>query len=155
MATDVQRRVIKWMADAGGEIVICTGFKKTRQATLRETGALCIATSVNVVDGLINNRLVEKSKPAEYGRSITYRLVEAGRVLAASRLYPHTIGVPAMENGNIRVKVTDGNGCVLQRHEIDGKSAAMRLWLADLFWAEFPKGNIVIAGPANYPDFAA
>lgn len=82
MATDVQKRVIKWLAAAGGEIVIITGFKQTDLRSLKSTGAPCIITSSNVVDGLRNNNFVEKAKADEYGRAITYRLAAAGRAQA-------------------------------------------------------------------------
>lgn len=79
MATQVQKRVLKWMADAGGELVIMTGFKQTDLRSLKSTGAPCVITSSNVMDGLRNNQFVEKVKPDEYGRAITYRLADAGR----------------------------------------------------------------------------
>lgn len=83
MATDVQKRVLKWIAAAGGEIVIMTGFKRTELRSLKSSGAPCIITSTNVVDGLRNNKFVERVKPDEFGRSITYRLADAGRAQTA------------------------------------------------------------------------
>lgn len=88
MATQIQKMVLQWMAQAGGEMLICTGFKKTREATLKASDTPCIATSVNVVGGLTNpgNRYIEKKDQNEFGRAVTYRLTDAGReVLARMR----------------------------------------------------------------------
>jgi hypothetical protein len=55
----------------------------------------------------------------------------------------------------IRIKVQDAAGNVLERHEINYRSLAMRLWLADLSQRAFEAGHAVLTGPADHPDFAA
>lgn len=83
MSTKVQRKVLWWMIDAGGEMVITSGHKRVLIGKLTTTQEPAIAGNQNLIFGLINNKYVERigTEPGtiEYLR---YRITNVGRKAA-------------------------------------------------------------------------
>ena len=76
MSTKIQRKVLAWMVDHGGEMLIFTGHKTTRLTKTKETQQPVIACSGNVLDGLRRNCLISPAVIGVYDHR--YRITNLG-----------------------------------------------------------------------------
>lgn len=82
-ATDVQRKVLRWIVGGGGQIAIYTGSKAAHLNSLVATREPVIACSVNVLDGLKNNMWIECASTQPWVDHL-YRITERGIEVALS-----------------------------------------------------------------------
>lgn len=76
--TSVQRRVLLWVADNGGQMLIYSGRKETRKGTRATTGEPAISTSMVVIEGLTRNGWLRHIDPDPRMGGL-YELTGAGR----------------------------------------------------------------------------
>jgi hypothetical protein len=82
--TKTQRAILTYVAENGGQMLIYTGYKQTRKATLPTTGERCIATSLVVLPPLVQHGWLEHIDPDPRVGGL-YRLTELGRAAIAPR----------------------------------------------------------------------
>jgi hypothetical protein len=83
----VQRKVLLWVADNGGRIIISPGFKTTRLGRRRSDGAPAIASSMVVIEPLTRHGWLrrEDEDGLKSPAAGWYGLTDAGREAVAPK----------------------------------------------------------------------
>lgn len=79
MSTKVQKKSLWWMIDAGGTMLIASGYKRVLIGRSQTTGLPMIAGNQNLILGLLNNKYVEKVGP------MLYQITKLGRKAAGKQ----------------------------------------------------------------------